>query len=83
MQTSKSDNYKQFFELTKKYTHIDVLDRETLLTFIDRIEVGPKILPEGKVKASHRNSEFQQSIRIYYKFVGEMQEITGSTEIGK
>lgn len=75
VQTSKSDNYKQFFELTKKYTHIDVLDRETLLTFIDRIEVGPKILPEGKVKASHRNSEFQQSIRIYYKFVGEMQEI--------
>lgn len=73
--TSKSDNYKQFFELTKKYTHIDVLDRETLLTFIDRIEVGPKILPEGKVKATHRNSEFQQSIRIYYKFVGEMQEI--------
>ena len=73
---SKSDNYKQFFELTKKYTHIDTLDRETLLTFIDRIEVGPKILPEGKVKASHRNSEFQQSIRIFYKFVGELQEIT-------
>ena len=72
---SKSDNYKMFFELTKKYTHIDVLDRETLLTFIDRIEVGPKILPEGKVKASHRNSEFQQSIRIFYKFVGEMNEI--------
>ena len=73
---SKSDNYKMFFELTKKYTHIDTLDRETLLTFIDRIEVGPKILPEGKVKASHRNSEFQQSIRIFYKFVGELQEIT-------
>ncbi len=72
---SKSDNYKMFFELTKKYTHIDTLDRETLLTFIDRIEVGPKILPEGKVKASHRNSEFQQSIRIFYKFVGEMDEI--------
>ncbi len=72
---SKSENYKMFFELTKKYTHIEKLDRETLLTFVDRIEVGPKILPEGKVKASHRNSEFQQSIRIFYKFVGEMDEI--------
>lgn len=75
VKTSKSDNYKMFFELTKQYTHIDVLDRDTLLTFIDRIEVGPKILPEGKVKASHKNSEFQQEIRIFYKFVGEMNEI--------
>ena len=73
--TSKSDNYKMFFELTRQHTHIDTLDRDTLITFVDRIEVGPKILPEGKVKASHRNSEFQQSIRIFYKFVGEMNEI--------
>lgn len=58
--TSKSDNYKMFFELTRQHTHIETLDRDTLLTFVDRIEVGPKILPEGKVKASHRNSEFQQ-----------------------
>ena len=77
VQTTKSDNYKMFFELTKKYSHIEKLDRDTLLTFIDRIEVGPKILPEGKVKASHRNSEFQQEIRIFYKFVGEMDEIKG------
>lgn len=75
VQTSKSDNYKMFFELTKKYSHIEKLDRDTLLTFIDRIEVGPKILPEGKVKASHRNSEFQQTIRIFYKFVGEIDDI--------
>lgn len=54
--TSKSDNYKMFFELTRQHTHIETLDRDTLLTFVDRIEVGPKILPEGKVKASHRNS---------------------------
>lgn len=77
VQTTKSDNYKMFFELTKKYSHIEKLDRDTLLTFIDRIEVGPKILSEGKVKASHRNSEFQQTIRIFYKFVGEMDEIKG------
>ena len=75
VQTSKSDNYKMFFELTKKYSHIDTLDRDTLLTFIDRIDVGRNILPEGKVKASHRNSEFQQTIRIFYKFVGEIDDI--------
>lgn len=75
VKTDKSDNYKMFFELTKQYSHIDELDRDTLLTFVDRIEVGPKILPEGKKKASHRTSEYEQSVRIFYKFVGEMDEI--------
>lgn len=73
--SDKSDNYKMFFDLTRRYTNIDTLDRDTLLTFIDRIEVGPKILPEGRVKASHKNSEFQQEVRIFYKFVGEMNEL--------
>ena len=71
---SKVDNYKMFFDLTKKYSHIEVLDRDTVLTFIDRIEVGPKILPDGKVKATHRNSPFQQSVRIFYKFSGEIDK---------
>lgn len=72
---SKSNNYKMFFELTKKYTHIEKLDRDILLTFVDRIEVGPKILPEGRKKATHDSSPFEQSIRIFYKFVGEMEEL--------
>lgn len=75
VKTSKSDNYKMFFELIKKYSHIETLDRDTLLTFIDRIEVGPKVLPEGKQKASHRSSPFEQSVRIFYKFVGEMDGV--------
>lgn len=75
VQTNKSDNYKMFFELTRRYSHIDTLDRDTLLTFVDRIEVSPKILPEGRVRASHRSSEFRQEIRIFYKFVGEIDEI--------
>jgi len=74
---SKSKNYKMFFELTKKYTHIEKLDREILLTFIERIEVGPKILPEGMQRATHKNSSFQQSIKIFYKFIGELNEIKG------
>lgn len=77
VKTGKSDNYKMFFELIKRYNHIETLDRDTLLTFIDRIEVGPKILSEGKKKASHNNSPFRQSVRIFYKFVGEMEDLRG------
>lgn len=72
---SKSNNYKMFFELTKKYTYIEKLDRDILLTFVDRIEVGPKILPQGMTRATHDSSPFEQSIRIFYKFVGEMEEL--------
>lgn len=75
IQTSKSDNYKMFFEIIKQYSHIEKLDRETLITFIDKIEVGPKILPDGRKKASHTSSAFQQSVRIFYKFIGEIDNI--------
>lgn len=69
---NQTDRYKLFFDLVKQYSRIETLDRDTLLTFVDRIEVGPKILPEGAQKATHRNSPFEQSVRIYYKFIGEM-----------
>lgn len=45
-----------------------------MLTFINSIEEVPKILTEGKVKISHRNSEFRQG-RIFYKFVSEIAKI--------
>lgn len=73
--TSKSDNYKMFFELVKRYTNIEKLDREAVLTFIDRIEIGPKIFPQGKQKATHKNTEYEQSIRIFYKFIGEIDSL--------
>jgi hypothetical protein len=63
--------YARFFSLAKQYTHIDALDRDTLIAFIDKIEVGPKIFPDGRHKATHRNQPFQQSVRIFYKFIGE------------
>ena len=66
------ENYTAFFELAKKYTHIDELDRDTLTTFVRRIEVGPKVLPEGTMKTTHRNQTFQQSVHIYYKFIGDL-----------
>ena len=68
-----ADNYKQFFNLVKQYSHIDTLDRETMLTFVEKIEIGEKILPDGYKKLTHPNTTpFQQEVKIYYKFIGEI-----------
>ncbi|WOC74119.1 recombinase family protein [Intestinibacillus sp. NTUH-41-i26] len=64
--------YQRFFTLAKQYSQIDVLDRETLLTFIERIEVGPKEFENGLSKATHRNTPYRQCIRIFYRFIGEL-----------
>ena len=65
-------NYEKFFQLAKQYSNIEVLDRDTLLTFIDRIVVGPKILPDGYIKAPRKYASYQQSVTIYYKFIGSL-----------
>ena len=67
-------SYANFFSLAREYTQIQELDRKTLLTFVERIEIGPKKYPEGTVKATHRNQPYRQSIRIVYKFIGEVAE---------
>ena len=67
-------SYANFFSLAREYTQIQELDRETLLTFVERIEIGPKKYPEGTVKATHRNQPYRQSIRIVYEFIGEVAE---------
>jgi len=68
------DNYQRFFRLARQYTHIDKLDRDTLVTFIDRIEVGPKVYGNGggKLPAGSRRP-YRQSVRIFYKFIGEIE----------
>lgn len=67
-------NYEKFFQLAKQYSNIDVLDRDILLTFIDRIVVGPKILPDGYIKAPRKHASYQQSVTIYYKFIGSLSD---------
>ena len=64
--------YDQFAEHIRRYTDMTTLDREKLVTFVDRIEIGPKILEAGTVKATHRNQPYRQSIRIFYRFIGEL-----------
>lgn len=67
-------NYADFFSLAKEYTYIEELDRETLLTFVERIEVGPKVFPEGVKYHSRNHPSYRQSIRIFYKFIGDLSE---------
>ncbi len=69
-------NYLQFFELVQSYTHIEELSRDDLLTFIERIEIGDKIYPEGVNPAARKNPQFTQTIRIFYKFIGEMGDVS-------
>ena len=66
------EQFSYFYKLARQYTEIEVLDRETLLTFVKRIEIGPKELPDGMQKPTHRNQPYRQSIRIFYKFIGEL-----------
>lgn len=66
------DNFAKFFALAKKCASIETLDRDSLLAFVERIEVGPKELPPGVEKTTHRNQPYRQSVRIFYKFIGEL-----------
>lgn len=69
------DNYQRFFALVRQHAHIDTLTREDVLTFVERIEVGPKVFPEGANPAARKNPVFTQSVRIFYKFIGEAPNV--------
>lgn len=70
-----ADNYQRFFALVRQHAHIDTLTREDVLTFVERIEVGPKVFPEGANPAARKNPVFTQSVRIFYKFIGEAPDV--------
>ena len=77
-----ADRYTQFFELARSYTHLDELDRDALVTFVDRIEIGPKIYENGNHKVPARaNQPYRQSVRIFYKFIGELTESSGKCSV--
>ena len=70
-----ADSYARFFALARSYAHLKKLDRDTLVTFVDRIEIGPKIYENGSRKVPARaNQPYRQSVRIFYKFIGELSE---------
>lgn len=74
---SPKDDALKFFEMVKQYTEIETLTRDILLTFIDRIEVGDKILPDGVVKDTHHSHPFTQDVKIYYKFIDNVTTKNG------
>lgn len=66
------ENYDKFFGLVNRYSEIPEVDRDILQTFVDRIEIGPKVLPEGYLKATHDNTPYVQHVSISYKFIGDI-----------
>lgn len=80
------DNYEKFFNIAKQYTNIEELTEEIVRTFIERIEIAKKELPEGYQLAG-KNVPYKQQIKIYYRFIGDIQKnndtIQNTTETPK
>jgi DNA invertase Pin-like site-specific DNA recombinase len=70
---STEQKFNKFFNIIKHYTHIETLTEDTLLTFVDRIEVGEKRYLTKVKRDTHNSKPFEQEIRIFYKFIGDLQ----------
>ena len=68
------EQFARFFAMAQKYTHLDTLDRDALLTFVERVEVGPKEYADGRPKGPRSREPYRQSVRIVYKFIGDLNE---------
>ena len=66
-------DYERFFDMAKQYTHIEELTRDTLLTFVDRIEIGPKILPDGTSKVHSSKSALPAECSHLLPLIGEVK----------
>lgn len=77
--TSKNDDlrsgFKKFFALLDEYAPIRELDVEIVHTFIDRIEIGEQIFPKGHKAKTRQSVPMEQTITIYYKFIGNVANI--------
>lgn len=58
------EDVREWAALIRQYRGADILDRDMLLSLVDRIEVG-----EGRMV----NGRKEREIRIHYKFVGDIQ----------
>ena len=77
---SIEDNYRRFFSIVKSYTEINELTEDIVRAFIERIEIGEKILPDGYKVASHKETSYTQKIKIKYRFIDStLQEISNTT----
>lgn len=69
---AEEEKFKRFFEIAKRYSHIETLDRDILTAFIDHIVIGEKIFPDGHVKATRAGVPYNQRVQIFYKFIGDI-----------
>ena len=68
------EQFARFFAMAQKYTCLDTLDRDTLLTFVERVEVGPKEYADGQPRGPRSREPYRQQVRIVYKFIGDLNE---------
>ena len=68
--SSEMERYEKFFSIVKGYTHIDELTADILDAFIDRIEIGSPSIKRA------RKRPVEQTVKIYYKFIGDTGEHT-------
>lgn len=82
-----NDSYRkrceQFMELLDRYAPITELDTEIVHTFIERIEIGEQVLPDGYKQRTNHSIPVQQSITIRYKFIGCMQNLEQKEIVNK
>lgn len=65
----RTSDYEKFFDIVKRYTHIEELTEDIVRAFIDRIEIGEQ-------SAKHKHKEpVTQNIKIFYKFIGPKELI--------
>jgi len=70
---SKKESYEKFFELIEEFDDISELTPDLLYKVIDHIEISQghyEKTEDGKVK--------KQSIKIFYRFIGNINENSGS-----
>lgn len=80
---SIEDKYRKFFGVVKKYTELDELTEDIVRAFIERIEIGEKILPEGVKVASHKETKYKQLIKIKYRFIDPIPQEISNTDVDK
>lgn len=61
--------YKNFFSLVKSTSQVEELTPELIRTFIQRIEIEPRVLPPG-YQIAMPSVPCTQTITIYYRFIG-------------
>lgn len=67
--TSESDSYQEFFALLDEMEEITTLTKPLIRKFIDRIEVGQGVY----VKDEQGKRKKVQKLKIFYKFIGQIE----------